>query len=164
MASGDTLAIFTPLANEQGVSSNYATLSVRNFHPILEFDTTTQETAMFTGVMPQNYANTTGVTVYLCGMSVATSGTMSWGVTFERMDSGTDLDSDSFATEQLTTATTVPGTSGQTLTLSVACAKGATAMDSVVAGDTFRLRVRRDVANDSAANDNQLLSVEIRET
>lgn len=164
MASGNTLLVFLP-ANNEPPSTNYATLDTRNGHPVLNFDTTTQETAIFSGIMPQNYANTTGVTVYLHWLAAsATSGTIGWDVTFENDSDGTDLDSDSWATAQTVTAATVPGTSGVETITNVACAKGATAMDTVVAGNAFRLRIRRDVANDTAAGDAQLISVEIRET
>lgn len=164
MSSGDTLEKFVAMQNEPP-SSNYATVDTRNGHWVLDFDTTTQETAIFTGLMPRNYSDVTGVTVYIHAMlSSATSGTLGWDVSFERMsDSTTDLDSDSFATAQTVTATTVPGTSGVVLVLSVAVTKGAN-MDSVVAGDSFRLRVRRDVANDSATGDAELLLVEVKET
>lgn len=163
--SGDTLAIFTPYSN-QPPSSNYATLGVRNGHLVLEFDTTTQETAIFSGKMPRNYTASAGLTVYVSWMAAtATSGTIGWDVTFERMaNGGDDMDSDSFATAQTVTAATVSGTSGIITVTSVACTFGAAGTDSIAAGDDFRLRVRRDVANDTATGDAQLLSVEIKET
>jgi hypothetical protein len=163
MSSGDTLCTFVPYQNEPP-SSNYATLALRNGHPILQFDDTTAEAAIFTAVMPQNYSNTTGVTVYIAATATsAVSGTVGWTVEFERMDVATDIDTDSFASGQTTTATTVPGISGIPLILSVAVTKGGN-MDSVVAGDTFRIRIKRDVANDTAIGDIELLCVEIRET
>lgn len=162
MASGNTLAIFTPLGNEPP-ATNYATIGSRNGHPTLQYDDTTGWAAIFTAVMPQTYSNTTGITVYIAASAVATSGTMGWLVALERMDTGTDIDGDSFAGDQTVTAATVPGTSGQPLTLNVAITKGAN-MDSVVAGDPFRLRITRDVANDTAVGNTEILAVEIRET
>lgn len=161
MASGDTLAVFMPYDNEPP-SSNYATLDLRNGHPVLDFDTTTQETAIFSGVMPRNYAGG-NIVVYVQATSDATSGTMGWDVTFERMDAATDLDSDSWATAKTITASTVPGTSGDPLILNVTCTAGATDTDSVAAGDAFRIRLRRDVANDSAASDSNFLAMELKE-
>ena len=55
MASGDSLVIFTPLSNEPP-SSNFATFDTRNAHPVLDFDDTTEEKVVFTGIMPRNYA------------------------------------------------------------------------------------------------------------
>jgi hypothetical protein len=163
MASGDTLAVFVPFDNEPP-SATFATLGTRNGHPILQFDTTTSWAAVFTSVMPQNYANTTGVTVYIASsLASATSGTLGWLIAFERMDAALDIDADSFASNNTLTAATVPGTSGFPFLQNLAITKGAN-MDSVVAGDTYRLKIARDVANDTAAGNAEILSVEIRET
>ncbi len=163
-ASGDTLAIFGPGANEPP-GTNYAALFVRNGHLVLAFDTTTQQTAIFAGVMPRNYSGG-GLTVYAAWMAAsATSGTIGWGITFERNNAANvDLDGDSWATEQIITAATVDAVSGKVTVTSVAIAAGAAGTASIAAGDPFRLRVRRDVANDTAAGDAHLLSVEIKET
>jgi hypothetical protein len=164
MASGDTLAIFTPAAN-QPPATNYAALTTRNGHLALAFDTTTQQTAIFAGVLPRNYGGG-GLTVDLDWMAAsATSGTGGWDVTFERdADAGDDMDADSFATAQTVTAVTVPGTSGVIKRSSVAITAGAAGTDSLALGEGFRLRVRRDVANDTAAGDLHLLAAIIRET
>jgi hypothetical protein len=162
-ASGDTLFIATPQAN-QPPSTNYATLNTRNGHLVLEFDTTTQETAIFSGKMPRNYAGG-NLTVYVSWMAAtATTGTGGWGVTFERdAAAGDDMDADSFATEQIVTAATVDGTSGKISVTNVVCTAGAAGTDSIAAGEDFRIRIRRDVATDTATGDLQLLSVEIKE-
>lgn len=164
MASGDTLAIFTPQAN-QPPATNYAALALRNNHLVLAFDTTTQQTAIFAGVMPRNYSGG-GVTVYLRWMAAsATSGTGGWDVTFERdADAGDDMDADSWATAQTVTAVTVPGTSGVIKVSSVAITAGAAGTDSITVGDGFRIRIRRDVASDTAAGDLHLMDVEVKET
>ena len=163
MASGDTLATFTALSAEFP-TSNYATLDTRNNHPVLDFDTGTAETAYFSGIMPRNYAGG-GVTAYLhWAASTATTGTIGWLIAFERLgDDGTDIDSDGFAADATVTAETVDGTSGIMDVSNVAIANGAD-MDSVVAGDFFRLRVTRDTTNDNAGGDAELLAIEIKET
>jgi len=162
-ASGDTLQIFTPQQN-QPPSTNYATFNTRNGHLVLEFDTTTQETVIFAGIMPRNYANGNLVVTVQWMAATATSGTIGWGVTFERdNDANNDLDADAWATEQIITAATVDATSGKVKTTSVTCTAGATGTASIGPGEAFRLRVRRDVANDTATGDAQLLSVEIKE-
>ncbi len=162
MASGDTLAIFTPYQNEPP-ATNYGIADLRNGHPILAFDDTTSWAAIFTSILPRNYAGG-GLTVYVHASAVATSGTMGWLIAIERMDdSSLDIDADSFASDVTVTAATVPGTSGQTLVLSGAFSSGA-AMDSLVAGEQFRLRVKRDVANDTAVGNVQITAIEIKET
>lgn len=163
MASGNTLLTLLPAANEPP-ATNYATLDLRNGHPTLDFDTTTQEAAIFTAVLPRHYAGG-GITVYLhWAATTATTGTIGWDVAFERMsDATTDIDADSFATAQTVTAATVSGTSGVITVTNVAVTTGAN-IDSVAVGESFRLRIRRDVANDTAAGDAELLAVELKET
>lgn len=163
MASGDTLNIFHPYQNEPP-ASNYAIADLRNGHPCLAFDDTTSWAAIFSDILPRNYAGG-GITVYVhASAASATTGTMGWTVEIERMDdSSLDIDADSFAGAQTITATTVPGTSGQTLVLNVAISSGAN-MDSLAAGEQFRIRIKRDTANDSAAGNTQITMVEIKET
>ncbi len=162
MASGDTLATaecrmaFFP-------SSNYPGQGARNTHPTLLFDDTTQETCYFRLVMPRNYAGgNLIVQVHFSAVS-ATSGTGGWVVAFERIGDGSqDIDADGFAADQTITAVTVPATSGNVKLASVTVTAG-TATDSVAVGESFRLKVARDVANDTAVGDLELEAVEIRE-
>lgn len=163
MASGQTLCSFKPADNEPP-SSNPATPDIVNQEPVLNFDATTQETAVFTLFMPLNYAGG-GITVSIkSAMASATSGTLGWLVAIERKLDGTDtILSDGFAADQTITATTVPGTAGIYQTLTVAISNGAN-MDSVAAGEQFRLRLRRDVANDTATGDGRFVGGSIKET
>ena len=164
MASGDTLLIFTPLHNEPP-SSNAATLDTRNQHPCLDFDQDTNESAVFSSVMPQHYAGTTGVTVYIhYAMTSAEANTVDWDAAFELIgDQDLDIDGDDFAAVNSVDDTTVPGTTGLVDIVSIAFTDGAD-MDSVEAGDSFRLKITRDAVSDDAAGDAELYKVEIRET
>jgi len=163
MASGDTLLIFHPYNNEPP-SSNFATLDTRNQHPVLDFDGGTNEDAVFSAVMPQNYDGG-GVTVYIhYSMESDTTNDIDWDAAFERVgDQQQDVDSDSFATAQSVDNTTVPGTSGLVDIVSIAFTDGAQ-MDSVAVGEKFRLKITRDAASDTSTTDAELHAVEIRET
>lgn len=163
MASGDTLLIFTPLHNEPP-GSNFATIDLRNFHPVLDFDATTNEDAVFSAVMPRNYAGS-GLTVYIhYAMSSAEADTIDWDAAFERIgDQQQDLDVDGFAAVQSVDNTTVPATSGLVDIVNIAFTDGAE-MDSIAVGEGFRIKVTRDAANDDAAGDAELVFVEIQET
>lgn len=163
MASGNSIAVFAPLANEPP-ATNYATFDSRNSHPCLDFDDTTQEAAVFTGVLPRHYASG-GITVYVhWAATSATTGTVGWDVSIERVGDGQqDIDSDGFATAQTVTAATVSATSGNVKITNVAITDGAN-MDSLAVGESYRLRIRRDVANDTAVGDAELIAVEIKET
>lgn len=163
MASGDTLLEFRPQDNEP-VSSNFATYNLRNQHPILQYDDTTNESGVFSGVMPRNYDGG-GLTVYLhYAMATATADTIDWDVAFERLgDQQQDLDTDGFAAVQSVDNTTVPGTSGLVDIVSIAFTNGAQ-MDSIAVGEGFRTKVTRDAANDDATGDGEIRFVEIKET
>jgi len=80
-------------------------------------------------------------------------------VEFER--GTTDIDSDSFDTATEANLT-VSGTSGIATTVTVTC----TAIDSLVAGDPFRLRLSRvgnDGTNDTLSDTWQFRHVELRQ-
>jgi hypothetical protein len=165
MASGDTLCTFTALNNEPP-SSNFATLDTRNGHPVLDFDATTDESAVFSAILPRHYGGG-GITVYLhVSASGITSGNYIFDVAFERIGDGQqDVDSDGFAAAQSLAATAVPGTDGHVDIVSIAFTNGAQ-MDSIAVGELFRLKVTRDADNgsDTAAADIELHAVEIKET
>ena len=163
MASGDTLAIFVPQCNEPP-SSNAATPDLRNSHPVLDFDDTTNESAVFSAVMPRHYGGG-GITAYLhYAMTSAVSGNVDWDGAFERIgDQQLDIDADSFAAVQSVDNTTVPGTSGNVDIVSIAFTDGAQ-MDSVAVGEGFRYKATRDAASDTATGDAELRFVELKET
>jgi len=164
MASGDTLLVFTPAHNEPP-ASNPATLDTRNQHTVLDLDATTNESAVFKGIMPRSYSGTTGITVFLhYAMSSAVADTIDWDAAFERIgDQQQDIDSDGFAAVNSVDNTTVPGTSGNIDIVSIAFTDGAD-MDSVAAAESFRLKITRDAASDDATGDAELFAVEIKET
>ena len=153
-----TLASFTARDN-QPPATNFATLDTRNSILVLEFDAATEESATFIGVINDNASLVSGLTVRLWWMAdTATSGNVRWGVQLEK--TGTDLDADSYDTNaQVTSAAS--GTSGIESVASIAI----TTIDSLVAGDRFRLRVYRvaaDATNDTMTGDAQLVALEVR--
>lgn len=163
MASGDTLVVFTPQANEPP-ASNYMTPDTRNGHPVLDADDTTNESAVFSAVMPRHYGGG-GLTVYLhYAMTSAVSGDIDWDVAFERIgDQQQDIDSDGFAAANSVDNTTVPGTSGNVDIVSVTFTDGAD-MDSIAVGEGFRMKVTRDAVSDTATGDAEIRFIEIKET
>lgn len=164
MASGNTLVAFFPADNEPP-SSAFATLDTRNGHPVLDFDAASDESAIFTGVLPRNYGGG-GLTVYLhWAATSATSGAVVWNAAFERIGEGSqDIDSDGFASAQAGTAT-APGTSGNVDIQAITFTDGAQ-IDSLAVGESFRLKITRDADNgsDTMTGDAELVAVEIKET
>jgi hypothetical protein len=152
-----TYAVFNANDN-QPPATNFATLDTRNSIAILDFDDTTDEQAIFLGIIPEAAVLTSGLSIRLIWTATtATSGACVWDASLERMT--TDIDSDSFDTAASVTTTT-NATSGvpnySTITL--------TTIDSVTAGDGFRLRINRDAnnASDTMTGDAELIAVEVR--
>jgi hypothetical protein len=166
MASGDTLLVFTPLHNEPP-SSAFATLDLRNGHPVLDFDGSADEEAVFSGVLPRHYDGG-GLSVVLhVAFSSATSGSSRWQAAVERIDAGgLDVDADSFAAFQ-SSGTSAPGASGQVATCTIDLTDGAQ-IDGLAAGEAFRLKLRRDAdgtsGTDDITTDAELVMVEMKET
>lgn len=151
-----TYAVFRAIDNQPPASA-FATFDTRNSVPVLDFDTTTQESAVFSSVMPEAASLGSGLKVRIHWMATsATTGDCRWGVQFER--GTTDMDSDSFDTATEATSTT-SGTSGIITITEITC----TAIDSIVAGDGYRLKVYRDTADaaDTMAGDAELWKVEV---
>lgn len=166
MASGDTLAFFTALAGEPPAAS-YATLDTRAGVPVLDFDADADETIEFGGFMPRHYDGG-GITVTVGWMATsATSGTISLDVGFKSVtDDADDLDTKAFAAANNANPTTASA-SGEVDYAVVTFTDGAD-MDSVAAGEYFRMFVRRDAngttSTDNMTGDMELVFVEIRET
>lgn len=113
----------------------------------------------FVGVIPEASVLTSGIKVIIkWTAATATSGNCRWGAEWEK--EGTDIDSDSFATPT-EVSTPTSGTSGVINTTEITC----TTIDSLAAGDAFRLRIYRDSSdtiNDTMTGDAELIVVEIR--
>jgi len=164
MASGDTLGFFTPYCNEP-TTSNFATLDLRNSHPCLDFDASTNESAVFTGFLPSGYAGGGLTITIIWAATSATTGNVVWLASIERLeDEGTDTDADSFAATQTVTSA-APGTSGALQYSNITFTNG-TQIDSLVVNEMYRIKITRDAANvsDTMTGDAELFGVRIRET
>jgi len=126
---------------------------------VLDFDAATDESAIFSAVIPENANLASGLQIRLAWMATsATSGNCRWGVQIERCT--TDLDADSFDT-----ATEATGAANGTSGIATVTSLTATAIDSLAAGDTFRIKIFRnadDATNDTMTGDAELIAVEIR--
>jgi hypothetical protein len=166
MASGDTLCVFVPQSAEMP-ANNYATFDVRNGVLVLDFDDTTDESVEMAGFMPRNYAGG-GITVTIGYMATsATSGTVSLDVAFKSVtDDLDDLDIKAFATANNTNPTAASA-SGEVDYATVTFTDGA-AMDSIAAGEYFRMRLTRDAdsttSTDDMTGDMELVFIELKET
>jgi len=162
MASLDTLVVWRAQDNEQP-AANGATMDYRGTHPVLVFDDTVAQSAVFTAIMPRAYAGG-GITVRVHSTATAVTGTVGWTVEVERIGTTQDIDTDGYAAGQTITPVAVNATSGIVTIASVAIASGAP-MGSVAIAEAFRVRITRDVASGGrAVGKAQLLVVEVEET
>jgi hypothetical protein len=152
-----TIAVFTP-RDSQPPASNFATLDTRNSIALLDFDDATDESAIFVSIVPEAAVLTSGLKIRIhWTAATATSGACVWDASLERMT--TDIDSDSFDTAASVTTTT-NGTSGVPNVSEITL----TTIDSVTAGDGYRLKINRDANNgsDTMSGDAEIITVEVR--
>jgi hypothetical protein len=165
MASGDTLLVFTALNNEPP-ASGYATLDVRNNHPVLDFDGgTAHEYAVFSGVMPRHYGGG-GIKVYLHCLASGSAGDdfVVWTGAFERVSPlQQDIDTDGFAASK-STVLALDDNTGYVSVGEISFSDGSE-IDNVAAGEGFRLKIGRDPDNesDTLEADAELLWIELKE-
>jgi hypothetical protein len=152
-----TYAVFTATDN-QPTATAFATLDTRNSIAVLDFDDATDESAVFMGIIPEAASLGSGLKIRLHWMATtATSGNVVWDVSLERMT--TDLDSDDFGAIASGTAA-ANGTSGILTVTEITL----TTIDSVTAGDGYRLKVTRDAnnASDTMTGDAEFVVCEVR--
>lgn len=164
MASGDTLLIFSAFMNAAS-AENYATLDTRNLHPVLDFDASASEVALFSSVMPQSYSGG-GYKVFVhSAFTSAVAGSAVLQVYFERSGSTSNMATTEFG-PNASMAVNVPAGAGSTVVSSVTIANG-TSANFVGAGEAFRMKIARDNGIDggvdNATGDLELRFVEIRE-
>jgi hypothetical protein len=163
MASGNSLDTFFPPGD--GLASAFATFDVRNGHPLLKFDAGTDQSAVWTRFLARHYGGG-GLTLTICWSgATATSGNVVWNAQIERIDDeGLDIDADSFASAQAVTAA-APATTGMMQYSAITFTSGAQ-MDSLAAGELFRLKLTRDADNgsDTMTGFAELHGAELRET
>lgn len=155
-AGTKTYAIFSPLDNEPP-STNFATIDTRNSISVLDFDGTTQESAVFRSIIPEG-ASFSSLVAYIWSMATtAVTGDVVWGVQYEGMTG--DLDGDLFGTG-VTRAITISGVSGTALSLGITSSN----IGGITIGTPYRVKVYRAAAEsgDTLVGDAELVAVEIR--
>lgn len=157
-----TFATFTAYDHFRTTGAGtWAPSGTRNGFPIIQYDEATRQRTQFIGIVPSGICLNSGITSRIFWMAAsATSGSVSWALQFERMVS--DLDTDSFdvtissgtfntnATAGIPNISTIP----------------ATAIDNIVEGDLFRVRLTRlaDVSVDTMAGNAEFIMLELQAT
>ena len=136
MAAGDPLFALHPWSGS-GPDTGFARKDTINRHLALVFDAGAAEEMEFKVLMQVDTPTTTTI-VFTISMGTATTGNVGFDVSIEKEQ---NVNSDGYATAVQAAATNVPGTSGDQFKVSVNLTQAQ--MDSVVKGDTFRLKVAR---------------------
>lgn len=162
MASGDSLFLFNAddyIAPTAGAATKTCSA---NGDEWLNFNASGDVT-MFRGLVPRNYTSG-GITAAVHWASGTTStGSIGWALSFERSnDANHKISVDAFATCQIAAPIVSTATCYQLTTSSLAIASGS-ALDSLTAGDLFRLRVSAASSDGNSAN-RRLIGIELRET
>lgn len=160
-----TYAAFTPLDN-QAPTSAFATLDTRTSGvAVLDFDSTALESAIFVGCLPEAAVTTSGLKVRLAWTAdtVTNTDAVVWAIQWQKIDTSTDLDTDAFSNTVTATAA-ASGTAGVPVITEITIT-GTANLDSIVAGDFYRIKISRDGTNasDALTNDACLVGVEIRD-
>lgn len=160
--SGKFFAMLTPYGAELP-SSNFPQLTLVNSRPALAFDASTDESAVWTILLPDTAGGDYTWRPYFV-MASATSGNVIWTCEVEAISNAdaTDLDATtSFATAN-SASIAAPATAGYIASLN---SNTLTNDDSVVGGDYVRVRLTRDADNgsDTATGDAYLLGLLICE-
>lgn len=143
--------VFPPFLNE-APASNPATADLRNKHPTLDFDGSTDEEAVWSHVLRPGYAGGWLRVSTWWSFTSATSGSLRVQAAIERINtSSLDIDADSFAAFRSTDGT-APSTSGQVIKTDITFFDSAQ-RDGLTAGELFRLKIRRDADGTSGTDD-----------
>ena len=154
------LATWFPRDN-QAPSASFAVLDNRGGFPVLDFSDTTVVAAIFPVIIPVNANFQRGLQVsirWTCTTDINAARTVGWLVDMQNISvNSLDVMSTQWTNLNVIAAASVPTTLGATKITSTVY--GFSALSSLVAGDYFRLRIRRDVNNDDAIGDAELVSV-----
>ncbi len=160
MAAGQTIFTAGAMAGVTQATGG-ASLDTRTERPVLDFTVSVDDNVFFSGVLPAHYSGgDLDVAIHWMAAS-ATTLVCRWGAQFERLEAGgpdlDGLDFQVFVFADTTTAGTAGVLTETTITM--------TALDSAVAGDSFRIRIQRNGihANDTMANDAELLDISVTE-
>ena len=137
-----------------------ATIDFRNRRPVLDFNDTLAEYALFSARMPSNYTGN-GIDVHIYAtMTSATSGKVRFSAQWEKQGN-IDTDMDNFAEKNYIDGTAA-AVSGHMKQYTIRFSDGAD-MGNVSAEDYFRLRINREASDDTVIGDAEIHAVELQE-
>lgn len=158
----ETLLQWSAQALYPPVTSGYPQPDVRGTHTCWDFDADADEYLYAPGSMPYAWDGGDVTVRVFYAMSTAHDPALHvcWSVAWERVgDEVLDIDAESFAAAQVL-ADHIPDTCGHVGCASITFTNAQ--IDSVVAGEYFRLKILRDIDNgDDATGDAELIMVDL---
>lgn len=155
---GSNSLIYFTAQDNQPPATSAAQSETRNSIPILSFDSSVQENAVFMGILPDKTIVSSGLLVRLWWMAAtATSGEVRWQAQFEK--EGSNNNADSFDTASIVTAS-ANSTSGIETMTDITCSN----LDGLTENKRFRLKISRVPSDilDTMVGDAQLIALEVR--
>ena len=165
MAAADTLVLILPQNQEPPVASfgTHDTVNDTSPHPVV--DLAIDEIFIGTFLLPRHYGGGGIVVLITYAMSSSTTNNIRLTTQLEKIGSGKDLTTDTWAAAQNTGNVAVPTPSIVTDIATTAHDDGAE-MDSAFVGDLCRIRIIRiaATAGGDATGDLEIRGIEIQET
>lgn len=155
---GSKFSLYLSPASGEPPATLFATQDTRNNHPVLDFDQTLEESIYFTRKLVGYMGGILRVNIYWMA-TTATSGNVVWEVSWEKMNLQT-LGSDSFGSPKSVTKAT--GASSDIYNVT-SIDFTSTEIDGTLAGELFRLRIRRIATGNTMTGDAELLGASIEE-
>lgn len=149
--------------NNQAPTFNPATSDSRNSRDVLDFDDTTEESAIFPIYIDNNYRGSGLSVTIIWAASSATSDNVYWAVSFENCSANDlDMDSDSFATA-VNSAGAANAVSGKLTYTTITFTNNQ--IDGLSAGEFGRLKISRAAAdgNDTMTGDAEVYAIILQE-
>ena len=154
-----TIAVLSPKEYETPITGNTANLSTRNGRPILNFSHNTDQSALWSSLIPYDAYLQSGFSVNAWWSAQVTAGTVGWRVYLEKINDGAIISSDNFLGPYDIGTSSVP-TSGRIKRTSVPLTSGN--LNGISPGDIVRIKISRNIAVDDAAGTAELHKVELR--
>jgi hypothetical protein len=146
------------------LGSDFAAPGSRNGHPTADFDDTADEQLVWERTVSKDYLNGDIIFDVDTVAKTATTGDMVIGIEVERIaPGGHDIDSDSWATQKVSSAVTTNGTSGVVTRITVTLTNSEA--DGIQAGDgvRYRLYARPTHGSWTLSGDMQVTKVHVRQ-
>ena len=161
MSSGDVLAICYPGDNEPQ-ASNPCIGDERAGTRVMDFAETANYVFAASKVLSSKYTAAANITIKaIIAATSATTGDSDWDFELARIGTSVDIDSVSYGTLVSVDNTNVPGTSRVLQVITATMSGGA--LNSLAAGELFRVRVTNDAASDTRSGDMELYALVLLE-